>query len=224
MQRSDIKGVADSMTCKFKQLFFSTSLLLMLSSGVVQAQLVNPGFETGDTTGWTVSIIGPATGVGEDGDPIPQAYNQPAFVNVRSGSYAAWAAVGNNREEFLSLSQNLDFLEGEYNIGFFLGLDQSIDTGIETAIGDDRLGIFVDGQNIGFDVREAGFVNIFPHGSTTADMYEFSAVTNLSAGSHTIEYRISGSGIARAALSVDDLFVTIVLPDMIFTGGFEDNR
>jgi hypothetical protein len=195
----------------------------MLSSGVIHAQLVNPGFETGDATGWTVSITGPATGVGEDGDSIPYADNPPAYVNVKSGSYAAWAAVGNHRDEFLSLSQSIDFLEGEYSIGFFLGLDQAIGTGIETAIGDDRLGIFVDGQNIGFDVREAGFVNKFPNGSTPADIYEFSAVTNLSAGPHTIEHKISGSGIARAAFSVDDLFVTIVMPDLIFPDGFEDN-
>ncbi len=54
----------------------------MLSSGVIHAQLVNPGFETGDATGWTVSITGPATGVGEDGDSIPYADNPPAYVNV----------------------------------------------------------------------------------------------------------------------------------------------
>ena len=219
----DIKMVVVSMMFKFNKFISSAFFLLILSSGVVHAQLVNPGFETGDSTGWTISGVGPARGGGEDGDSIPNAYYPPAYVNVRSGNHAAWAAVGYGYDEFLSLSQTIEFLEGEYSIGFFLGLDQSEVTGIEFAIRDGLLGIFVDGQNIGFDVREAGFVNIFPTGSTPADMYEFSALTDLSAGPHTIEYRISGSGIARAAFSVDDLFVTQVLPELIYTDGFETN-
>ena len=57
--------------------------------------LVNPGFETGDFSGWTVGGNSMNTGVASDGTPIsgfdpPFAWN---YVNVRSGDYAGYALV-----------------------------------------------------------------------------------------------------------------------------------
>ena len=54
--------------------------------------LINPGFETGDFTGWRVSGNAEA-GVALDGTPIPGTLLSEDQVNVRSGSYAAWAKV-----------------------------------------------------------------------------------------------------------------------------------
>ncbi len=60
---------------------------------------------------------------------------------------------------------------------------------------------------------DAATQNSFPTGNTAADMIELSGVSTLSAGSHTIEFRISGSGSAKAAFSADDFFVNLLSPE-----------
>ena len=57
--------------------------------------LVNPGFEAGDFSGWTVGGNSIQIGVARDGTPIPHVDPEfvPAFQNVRSGGFAGNALV-----------------------------------------------------------------------------------------------------------------------------------
>jgi hypothetical protein len=197
---------------KYRFLLFL--FLFFLSNGVVQADLVNPGFETGDSTGWTVSVFGGATtGVGLDNSAIP---GESAVVNVRSGDYAAWGTIADRLGRYVAFSQDVNVAAGEYNIGFFAGTTRS-SFGIDAAITNGNLAIFVNGVNIGFDVRYPH--NSIPIGTTPADMYEFSKVTTLTAGTHTVEFRISGSGTAIHDMSFDDAFITLVPSSSYTVGG-----
>lgn len=80
--------------------------------------LLNPGFETGDFTGWT--LTGTAeSGVDVDGTPITGVF-EPAttVVNVHSGEYAAWAKV--SRLNTFELVQTVDVLPNtDYDIGIW---------------------------------------------------------------------------------------------------------
>lgn len=184
-------------------------LALCLMSSAAHAALVNGGFESGDFTGWTVANVGGAApGVDVDGALIPGTVSPfpPAHVNVRSGSFAAYAVVANTNGEYLSLSQSVGIaVAGTYVAGFFMGNDSSSSFGIDSAIAAEHLAIFVDGASIGFDTRSPG--NNFTTGTTPADMAEFSADAFFSAGLHTVEFGISGSGTSRAGISVDDFFL-----------------
>ncbi len=82
---------------------------------------------------------------GSGSDLIPDGDWQPSYVNVKSGSYAAWAAVAQGEGEHLSISQSIDLPQGTYTMGFFLGLDQATPVSIGSAILNNRLGIYVDG-------------------------------------------------------------------------------
>src|SRR4051812_50164059 len=57
--------------------------------------LVNPGFEAGDFSGWTVGGNSVQTGVARDGTPIPNVDPEfvPALQNVRSGGFGGNAPV-----------------------------------------------------------------------------------------------------------------------------------
>jgi len=177
----------------------------LLSAGA-RANFVNSGFETGDATGWTVGGGYGAFGVATDGTLVPEGDFQPAFVNVRSGSFAAFGATATSLGEFYSLSQTVDLEAGTHTVGFFLGHDDNTLIGIDNAILDQRLAILVDGAVLDFSIRYPG--NDFPKGSTSADMFEFAADFVSAGGPALIEFRISGSGTGRTVLSADDFYVT----------------
>jgi hypothetical protein len=205
------------MSIAFRQFALHSGLFaaLMLGAGAAPAVLVNPGFETGDLSGWTVTNVGGgSSGVGIDGSLIAGAQSPfpPASVNVRSGNYAAFGVVRTNPLEYLSLVQTFVASAGTYQAGFFMGNDSASLFGIDTAIGLDGLRILVDGVVVPFDVRWPG--NNFPVGSAPADMHEFSGDFTIGAGSHTIEFRISGSGTSRAGISLDDFFLTASAPSV----------
>jgi hypothetical protein len=85
-------------------------LLLACAAGAASGQnlLVNPGFETGDLSGW----ISSSAKVAADGTPVG-----PLDVNVHGGTYAAY--------DFASaLSQNIPVTPGQtYLMGFWASLD-----------------------------------------------------------------------------------------------------
>src|ERR1035438_7730395 len=95
--------------------------------------LLNPGFETGDFSGWAVTSSTPVFGVAVAGTPIPDTYAGfgPFSVIVNSGSYAAYAVTCNffgpceptgDSGDNLTLSQSVDLVSGQaYNIGFWFG-------------------------------------------------------------------------------------------------------
>ena len=169
--------------------------------------LTNSGFETGDFTGWTVGGTTGGSGVALDGFLIAGAVSPfvPAYANVRSGSYAGYGAIAASPGEFLSLSQSVMLGGGSYTAGFYMGNDSQSAFGIDNAILAGQLAILVDGASVPFSIRYP--TNNFPTGSTPADMYEFAIDFAAVAGSHQIEYRISGSGTSRAGISVDDFYL-----------------
>jgi hypothetical protein len=176
------------------------------------ASFVNAGFETGDFSGWTVGGPNGGSGVGADGTLVPAGLFQPAFVNVRTGEFAAYGATAAWNLEYLSLSQTVNLAPGRHVAGFWMGHDEPTLIGIDVAINLQQLAIFVDGALQPFTTRFPG--NNFPNGSASADMYEFSSIFDHQGGAALIELRISGSGEGRSVLSVDDTFVTGVTTDV----------
>lgn len=205
---------------------------LLSPLGGAQATIVNGGFETGDFSGWTVGLIDllpadgidGAFGVGLDGDVIPNVTSTTfgtANVNVRSGRFAAYAAVGAGREQALSLSQSVNLDAGSYTAGFFIGNDSDAGFGVIQALIDDLLAIFVDGVEVVINDGIAG--NVVSPGADPEDLDRFAGDFVLaSGGAHNIEYRISGSASALAGISVDDFFVVGQgLPDPVPAPGVD---
>ena len=173
--------------------------------------LSNPSFETGDLTGWTVGGPNGGSGVLADGATIPGVTYSgyvPSHQNVRSGSFGAYAVTAATALEYVSFSQTLDLPAGQYTAGFYMGNDQGGVFGIATALADGLLGISVNGSPVPFN---SAHESNFPTGSSPADFTLFEADFRLSnAAGTSIEFRISGSGLERAGISVDDFGVFAV--------------
>jgi hypothetical protein len=166
--------------------------------------LTNPGFETGDLTGWTVGGLNGGYGVLTDGAPIPGVTYTgflPSYQNVRSGQYGAYGVTAHTQGEYTSFSQTVNLLPGAYTAGFYMGHDQAGALGIDNAISSGRLGIWIDGTLLAFN---SSYQNNFYPGSGPDDFTLFDADFTSSGGLTLIDFRISGSGTARAGLSVDD--------------------
>jgi hypothetical protein len=160
--------------------------------------LQNPGFETGDFTGWTVGGTSPTNGVGIVGTPIPACIS--GTVIVHSGTYAAYAAVdtlwpGPNHP--LILSQTVPVVPGNtYDIGFWMGFG-----GVR--VGDGGSAITVNSVSL----------NILGHG-IPPDFYEFwDATWTAPAGvtSALVTFNLAASGDGTAGISFDDFQVATVL-------------
>ncbi len=205
-------------------------LIVGLTAGWASAApvnlLTNPSFETGDLTGWTMGGVNGGYGVLTDGATIPGVtYVQflPSNQNVHSGSYGAYAVAANSEGEFVSFSQNVVLAPGDYTASFYMGNDQGATFGINQAITDGNLGIRIDGTLVPFNSL---YPNSFPTGSGPADFTLFDADFTSAGGSTLIEFRISGSGTARAGISVDDFAVfgdaiaTIPAPGAVVLAGF----
>jgi len=171
--------------------------------------LVNPGFEFGDFTGWTVTGNSIQTGVATDGTEILNADSPfpPNFQNVRSGGFAGNALVKNGVDpvERIILSQTVSVLKNQLvTVGFWLGNDSQFSFGMN--IDDAHTQIFVDGVGLLPD----GFANIIP-GSESSDFENFGATFNT--GSRTsvqVAFAINGSGTSRVGVSFDDFYLTAV--------------
>jgi len=182
--------------------------------------LSNASFETGDLTGWTMDGPNGGYGVLADGATIPGVTYSgyvPSYQNVRGGSFGAYAVTAGTAQEYVSFSQSLDLAAGPYTASFYMGNDQGGMFGIGTAIGEGLLGIRVNGSPIPF---RSAYENNFPTGSSPADFTLFEADFRLpDAASTLIEFRISGSGLERTGISVDDFGVVAVpAPGAIFLG------
>ncbi len=172
--------------------------------------LSNPGFETGDLTGWTVGGPNGGYGVLTDGSSIPGVtYVEllPAYQNVRSGTYAAYAVAAYAQMEYVMFSQVLNLLPGTYTASFYMGHDENHGIGISPAIGVGNLGIWIDQTLVPFN---SFYENNFYPGSDPEDFTLFDADFFCSGGLTTIEFRISGSGTERAGISIDDLAVMAI--------------
>jgi hypothetical protein len=181
--------------------------------------LINPGFESGDFTGWTVGGNSIQTGVATDGAVILNADPPfpPVFQNVRSGSFAGNALVKNGIDpiERIILSQTVSVLENQdINVGFWMGNDSS--SGFGMSIDDAHTQIFIDSAGL----LSNDFLN-FPTGSQPGDFLNFGGTFNT--GSRTsidVAFAINGSGTSRAGVSFDDFYLTAVpIPAAIWLFG-----
>jgi hypothetical protein len=162
--------------------------------------LTNPGFETGDFTGWTVGGTNGGSGVGTTGDLISGtgAAFGPTFVEAHSGTKAAFGVIG--ADDFLTLSQTLTLAAGSYDLGFFIAVDSP-----------NYLGSISNFSRIlGDNVRlNASVPNPISGGGT---FFEVTAsLDEASSGTHTIEFVVEGSAGERAGFSVDDYFLDPVI-------------
>jgi len=167
--------------------------------------IVNPSFETGDFTGWSIGGTATSYGVDLDGTAISGSYYSDNVVNIRSGDYAAWGLVAAfaTPPVNLVLSQSIDVIAGEtYDIGFYLSLGRT--SGLESA--GRTLRIRIDGSQVyAFDA----------YGST-GDPFVGTDPTNFehhslqwmapSSGSVLVEFDLSGSGTAQIGFSYDDFY------------------
>ena len=171
--------------------------------------LANPGFETGDFTGWTVTPNTPTYGVAVAGTDIPGAFFGPMSVIVNSGTYAGYGLVcdflvaGNcipsgDAGDNLTLEQTVDLVAGQtYHIGFWFG------NPISTALGNSS-NITVDGAQISF-INYSDLVQ----GYNLVD----GTFTASSSGPATVSFFVEGSGSGDAGLSFDDFFVNSATPE-----------
>jgi hypothetical protein len=81
-----------------------------------------------------------------------------------------------------------------------MGVDGS-GIGIRNAIASGKLGIWVNGSLLDFNLA---YANNFNSGSNPSDFTLFDANFTSLGGITTIEFRISGSGTGRSGISVDD--------------------
>lgn len=171
--------------------------------------LANPGFETGDLSGWSTGGTSTQFGVGTDGQLllVSGVDPRPFLQNVRSGQFAANAVVRTNPLERLILSQTVSVLPStNYDVGFWLGMSTSDPIGV--TVGDARMQISIDGLGL---LPDGSF--ILEPGSTPADFVEIGGSFNSGAStSITVSFAITGSGSARAAVSFDDFYLAVPEP------------
>jgi len=165
--------------------------------------LVNPGFETGDYSGWIVGGNTTGNAVVTDGTLITEAssFFGPTYSNVRSGDYSSYhLARAEPTIESLTLTQTIMVQQNDtIDIGFWLGNDSDRTFGI--SFSDIWLQIFIDDVGLLSGHTEA------PVGSNPSDFIQIMGSFNTgNRTSITAIYQIQGSGQARAGISVDDFF------------------
>jgi len=189
--------------------------ILVFASSVVGAAptnlLVNPGFETGDFTGWAVTGTSPQVGVATDGTTILGADPPflPNFQNVRSGDFAGNGLIRNGPAvapdfEIVVLSQTVAVLPNEeMSAGFWLGNDSGSAFGMPFG-SPGRTQIYID--DVGLLPLTTG-VSIFPGSSPAAFVLLAGGFNTGARGSIDISFAITGSGTSRVGVSFDDFFV-----------------
>jgi hypothetical protein len=166
--------------------------------------LNNPGFETGNFSGWTLNGNSPNYGVATAGTPITGTYPSlgSMTVVVNSGSYAGYAVVckssslcepsGDLNGDYLDLSQAISVVPGDtYTVGMWIAASAGLYGGSST--------ISVDGSSI-FSGSGSGDI--------TSTYKFFSGTFTASDPNPTIDFHIQGSGAYDAGFSFDDFSVT----------------
>ncbi len=166
-----------------------------------QNLLANPGFETGDFTGWTVTGNSQNFGVNINGFVITGTDPTYGTVTdlVHSGNYAGYALVcdtwcdGPPYGMYLGLSQTLNLTAGDiYTASLWLG--NGSDTGIGLSPS-----ILINGQPI-YPTTGPGQLNAYQYGQISANFVATQPST-------TVTFIINGSGTAIGGLSFDDFSV-----------------
>ena len=174
--------------------------------------LTNPGFETGDFSGWTVSGTSPNFGVATAGTAITGGDFGPQSVSVLSGTYAGYAVVcdtfglgtcspSGDSEDYLDLSQVVSVTPGATDTASFW-FQTSINVGV------DGFSILVDGTPIALTITGANPAYSMVSGTfTTTD------------ATPTIGFHIQASGTGDDAVSFDDFSVTTPEPSSMLLLG-----
>ena len=176
--------------------------------------LANPGFETGNFNGWTISGNSVQTLVNTDGTQIPGVAGGfvPTFQNVRSGEFGANALVRTGPLEQVYLDQIVSVLPSTlYAVGYYVGVDSpdqpAYGFGNQNVILVDGIPLALTGlgqidmNNGAVGPGPDDFRHVF--GSFTSGPAQKSAM---------VSFRITGSGLGRAGFSLDDFHFTAALP------------
>ena len=199
--------ITKSKSATFAQLITVVVLIALAVPKAVRADsvnlLTNPGFETGNFSGWTVSGTSPNFGVATAGTPITGGHFGPQSVDVHSGTYAGYAVVcdptpgfgpcspSGSSGDYLDLSQVVSVTPGAIDTAS-LWFESSIFVGVS-------LSILVDGTPI------------LLSGTGTSPSYEmFSGTFTTADATPTIDFHIQASGTGDDGVSFDDFSVTSV--------------
>lgn len=174
--------------------------LICMSSlaGWAQNLLTNPGFESGNFNGWSVTGTSPNYGVNIAGFLIQGTYGAygPTYVVVHSGTYAGYAVVCSfctNNGEYVELTQPVTLVPGDvYTASLWLGNGSSQSYGNSS-------GVRLNGQNLG--------MTTFPPDVNPGYQQESGSFIATQANS-SITFHIEGSGTGAAGFSFDDFSLT----------------
>ena len=179
--------------------------------------LVNPGFETGDLTGWTVTGT---AGAGMEGVAIPGT-TFGATIAVKEGTFAAYSVVRGaccTAPEPAIFSQLIGVAPGtDYTVGFFAKHQSGSGVGYSIGDADGSIQIFIDG---------AGLLPSSSHTVCPLDCFDaargfvaFESTFNSGgASSVLVEFRMIASGTGHAGISMDDFYVVTSVPEPASAG------
>lgn len=187
---------------------------LFLSVGI-HAQtnlLLNPGFETGDFSDWTVSGTSPNYGVATSGTVITgtDPLWGTATVIVNSGTYAGYAVVchifsvgicmpSGSGGDYLDLSQSVTVTPGATDTASFWVATNNNSSSCSFG---SNFAILVDGTPI--SINQPG---------VRCTYEQISGTFTTSDSNPTITFQIQGSGTGDAGFSFDDFSVTSPTPE-----------
>lgn len=184
-------------------------LLALLVAGPVSAQdlLANPGFETGDFAGWTVTAGStyyglPRLGVAPAGT-TEQTYFGTGIVSVHGGNLAGFAVV--NEDRWAILSQTVPVRPGTlYSAGFYTQYSPQVaSVGIAVAVDGVRIAEAQTASASAFTLTSGLFCT--GPGQTAA----------------TVQFIVNGSGSGTILISFDDAFLVETSPQLIIQAAID---
>lgn len=174
--------------------------------------LTNPGFETGDFAGWSVSGNAVA-GVAPAGTVINGSFWGPAPVQPRTGNYAAYnlASAENGAGRIGTIiTQTVPVTPGAtYLLGFYMR-SSGVNAGFSPAIS-------ANGNALRVEVKFTGQYTSY---------YEVAAVYTAGPAdtAAVVSFSLSGSGSERALLNYDDFYFAQEEPTYSVTPLFDGTR
>ena len=164
---------------------------------IVDNLLTNPGFESGDTSGWTVGGTA-AWVVDTDGTAIGDDLG-PATVEVRTGTFAFVNKTASTISLGTTLSQTVTVLpDTTYEVGFYsVHSDRIVGLGFE---------IDVNGTDVPVEDLQSEQGN--GAGTDPGDFALRKGTYTTTAGqtTATVTFKLFASGLAKALMSYDDFF------------------